>query len=74
MAAPILATVTGVSTRILAEPGMATLRGAGICALRALAQPIPAIVLNSVAPIADQKISQRYAEYRRLRARQVREM
>ncbi|PYS40456.1 MAG: hypothetical protein DMG14_10520 [Acidobacteria bacterium] len=67
MAAPMLAAVTGISTWMPTTPGLASLRGAGICALRALGQPTPALYVNSVARLNDGKILRRYAEYRRLR-------
>jgi gluconokinase len=66
-AAPILAGIVGIPTRRLQPPGLASLRGAGVCALRALSQPVPPPDLETVSPVTDPQISQRYADYRRLR-------
>jgi gluconokinase len=68
LAAPILAAVTGMSASMPAEPGQASLRGAGICALRALAQPVPALDVDRVSPLEDPKVLERYTRYRELRA------
>jgi gluconokinase len=67
LAAPVLATVARVSTWMPKTPGLASLRGAGICALRALAQPAPALTVDRVLPLMDPSIVERYAEYRRIR-------
>jgi gluconokinase len=67
MAGPILAAVTGKSTSMPAKPGLASLRGAGICALRALGQAAPALIVNAVRPATDSKMLDRQREYRRLR-------
>jgi gluconokinase len=66
-ASPTLAAIAGVATWMLRTPGLASLRGAGVCALRALAQPVPALNVDRVSPLADSKIHERYREYRRLR-------
>jgi len=66
-AAPILAQIVGIPTHRLRIPGLASLRGAGICALRALSQRIPPLDLEAVSPAQDPRILQRYADYRRLR-------
>jgi sugar (pentulose or hexulose) kinase len=71
MAAPMLAAVSGVSTWMPEAPGLASLRGAGVCALRALAQPAPELRVNIVPPLNDPRIRQRYAEYRRLRSLRI---
>jgi len=68
MSAPILAAVTGISTWMPARSGMASLRGAGICALRALAAPTPELQLNRILPPSDSKTVERYRRYRTLRA------
>ena len=67
-AAPILATVTSIATWMPQIPGLASLRGAGICALRALGAPVPPLELIRVSALGDTKIMNRYHEYRRLRA------
>jgi gluconokinase len=67
-AAPILAAVTAISTWIPNQAGLASLRGAGICGLRALGQPVPTLTVDRVVPLSDQRIVQRYIEYRRLRS------
>jgi gluconokinase len=68
LAAPILAGVAGVPTWIPAKPGLASLRGAGVCGLRALGRTVPALNPILVPPQADSRILARYGEYRRLRA------
>jgi gluconokinase len=67
ISAPTLAAVTGISTWIPSDPGLATLRGAAICSLRALRQPVPSLELARVSALADPNISHRYHRYRRLR-------
>lgn len=67
-AASILATVTGCATRILEGPGLAALRGAAICGLRALSEPTPVPASEQVSASADLRITQRYSAYRRLKA------
>jgi len=68
MTAPILAGVAGMSTWMPREPGLASLRGAGICALRALGQPTPGLNPDVVSPLMDKRVLGRYSEYRRLRS------
>src|SRR5262245_31904370 len=67
-AAPIFAKVVHPSTWMLPTPGLASLRGAGICALRALGEPTPALTVNRIPSAVDAGLLQRYREYRRLRA------
>jgi gluconokinase len=67
-AGPLLATVTGISTWVPTQPGLASLRGAGICALRALREPEPPLTVKPVVPLTDKRIVERYIEYRRLRS------
>jgi gluconokinase len=69
LAAPILATVTGKETWIPKTPGLGSLRGAGICALRALGAAVPKLQVDRIARLEDPEIVQRYVEYRRLRSR-----
>jgi gluconokinase len=68
MAAPLLAFIAGISTWSPRVPGLASLRGAGICALRALGQPTPNLAVDPVLPLEDDRVLRRYDEYRRLRA------
>jgi sugar (pentulose or hexulose) kinase len=67
-AAPILTNVVRLSTWMSTTPGLTSLRGAGICALRALGEPTPALSVDRVPPLTDARLLQRYREYRRLRA------
>jgi gluconokinase len=68
VAAPALAAVTGLSVWAPKEPGLASLRGAGICALRALGAAVPPLAVASVESLNDEALIRRYREYRRLRA------
>jgi gluconokinase len=67
LAAQILAAVTGISIWMSKPPGLASLRGAGVCALRALSQTWAMTDAEQVSPLADPGILKRYAAYRRLR-------
>ena len=67
LAAPILAAVVDAAVWMPGQPGLASLRGAGICALRALGAPVPPLKAKSVAPLEDTKIPKRYEQYRNLR-------
>jgi gluconokinase len=69
MSAAILAAVTGIPTWMPETPGFASLRGAGICALRALSEPEPPLMIEQVLPFPDSKILTRYQTYRSLRSR-----
>jgi len=66
-AAPILANVVRLATWTPTTPGLASLRGAGICALRALGEPTPGPSVDRVSPLTDARLLQRYRDYRRLR-------
>jgi len=68
LAAPILAAVVDAAVWMPAQPGLASLRGAGVCALRALGLPISPLKTKAVAAIEDRKMRKRYAQYRKLRA------
>jgi len=68
LAAPLLAGIAGISTWTPRAPGLASLRGAGVCALRALRQATPSLALDRVRPLEDDRVLRRYDEYRRLRA------
>ncbi len=65
--APILANVVRLATWTPTTPGLASLRGAGICALRALGEPTPGLSVDRVSPLTDARLLQRYRDYRRLR-------
>jgi gluconokinase len=68
LAAPMLAAVTEIPTDLPQAPGLASLRGAAICALRALSLPAPPLHLDEVAPLKQPALLERYHIYRRLRA------
>jgi gluconokinase len=68
-AAPILATIVDAAIWLPSQPGLASLRGSSICALRALAAPVPSLKLKVVQPLVDKKIRDRYRHYRSLRSR-----
>jgi gluconokinase len=67
LAAPTLATVVDATIWMPVQPGLATLRGAGICALRALEIPIPPLETETVPSLKDSKVHDRYRRYRQLR-------
>jgi sugar (pentulose or hexulose) kinase len=67
IAAPILAAVAGIPVLMPEQPGLMTLRGAAICAIRALGKPIPELRLRRIASCDTAKLLHRYAEYRRFR-------
>ena len=68
MTAPILAGIVDAAVWMPAQPGLASLRGSGVCALRALSGEAPALKTSRVAPLEHPKISDRYRRYRELRA------
>ena len=68
LAAPMLAAVAEIPTDLPRAPGLMSLRGAAICALRALALPVPPLHLEEVSPLKQQRLLERYHSYRRLRA------
>jgi gluconokinase len=67
LSAPILAAVAGGSLYMPEQPGLITLRGTAICAVRTLGGSPPELRTRPVAPLEDTKILQRYAAYRRFR-------
>jgi gluconokinase len=67
LAAPTLAKISGIATWMPPMPGLASLRGAAICALRAFGQPVPVLNLERVSALNDAKLTARYADYRQLR-------
>jgi len=73
LAAPILAAVAGITVLMPGNPGLASLRGAGVCALRALGQPIPSLAAERVPPLADPAVPGRFGLYRRYRGTEKKE-
>ncbi len=67
LAAPLLATVVDATVRMPFQPGLASLRGAGVCALRALQAPTPSLNTEIVTPLSDLKVQERYRQYRQIR-------
>jgi gluconokinase len=67
LAAPTLAAVAEASVRIPERSGLASLRGSGICAIRALNAAVPPLRTTKVIPADDPKIRGRYLQYRKLR-------
>jgi sugar (pentulose or hexulose) kinase len=67
IAAPLLTAVAGIPVLLPQEPGLMSLRGAAVCALRALGSVVPPLKARQIEPLNDPKILQRYAEYRRFR-------
>jgi gluconokinase len=67
LAAPILAAVAGVTVSMPPDPGLASLRGAGVCALEALGVAAPPLDTIQILPLKGAGITKRYAEYKRLR-------
>jgi sugar (pentulose or hexulose) kinase len=51
--ASLLATVAGINTWMPNAPGLGSLRGAAMCALRALGQPSPSLELTRVSVLND---------------------
>ena len=68
MAGPMLASTSGIPTWVPRVPGLASMRGAGICALRALGQPTPVLNVGRVPPLQDSNVLRRYGAYRQLRS------
>jgi gluconokinase len=68
LAAPTLAAVTGIPVSIPGTPGVASLRGAAICGLRALGQPVPPLAAERISALADPAVVERYRDYRRFRS------
>jgi gluconokinase len=68
LAASILAEVVGIPISMPASPGLASLRGAAVCSLRALRQPVPRLKLMPISATPDPAVVKRYGDYRRFRA------
>jgi gluconokinase len=67
LAAPLFAAVGGVPVFMPENSGVMSLRGAAVCALRAMGSTVPPLKSRQIAPLTDPKILARYAEYRRFR-------
>jgi sugar (pentulose or hexulose) kinase len=67
LAAPLLTSVAGIPVWMPKNPGLMSLRGVAVCALRAMNRAVPPLELQQIRPVADPKILQRYAGYRRFR-------
>jgi sugar (pentulose or hexulose) kinase len=67
LAAPLLAAVAGVPVFMPENSGVLSLRGAAVCALRALGSTVPPLKPRQIPPLTDPKILERYAEYGRFR-------
>jgi gluconokinase len=67
LAPSTLAAVADATAWMPSQPGLATLRGAGVCALRALHIPVPPLKADMVPPLKDSKVHDRYRKYRQLR-------
>ena len=67
-AAPLLASVLRKRVWLPREPGLASLRGAGICGLRALNAPVPALEAELVTASGDPGIPGRFERYKELRS------
>ena len=67
LAAPLLAAVASITVSTPSDPGLASLRGAGVCALEAMGVAAPPLHTTQVLPLKDAGIAKRYAEYKRIR-------
>jgi gluconokinase len=67
LAASILAALVERPVRIPAEPGLATLRGAAMCALRARGLDAPPFAAAEVRAAADENVVERFKRYKELR-------
>jgi len=67
-AAPgILASVVDVPVLMPADPGAASLRGAAVCAFRAMGREVQPLDVNQVLPLDDPRLTRRYQRYKELR-------
>ena len=64
----LLAAILNAKVLLPRSPGLASLRGAAICALRALGAVVPPLDASAVAPSGDSKIGDRFHRYKQLRA------
>jgi hypothetical protein len=68
VAAPILAAIVGAKVWMPPQPGLASLRGSGVCGLQALGEKVSGLRLKPVVPVEDSKLAECYHRYRILRA------
>lgn len=68
-AAHTLASIASIPVLTPQDPGMASLRGAAICALETLGFEIPPLQAEKVSPLSDSRITARYQQYKELRRR-----
>jgi gluconokinase len=67
LAAPILAATVDAAVWMPSHAGFASLRGSGICALRAFGLPVPELQATLVTPLEDPRIRERYGRYKYFR-------
>ncbi|MBI4474417.1 MAG: hypothetical protein HY646_17235 [Acidobacteria bacterium] len=67
LAASVLASAVDVPVWMPHDPGLATLRGGAVCALRALGKAIPAFDVKKVSPLMDTQVRARFRRYVELR-------
>jgi gluconokinase len=67
-AARLLAAIVDAQVRMPLRPGLATLRGSAVCALRALGVQPPAMHTELVLPLEDLRVRDRFQKYKILRA------
>ena len=67
LSAPLLAAIVDSNVALPDQPGMASLRGSGVCALRALRASVPSLTLRKVIPLEGPQIRDRYRRYKILR-------
>lgn len=70
--APLLATVLGTPVFIPADPGTMSLRGAAVCAQRALGGDVPPLSTTLVAPLEITHIFDRYERFKEIRDSSIR--
>jgi sugar (pentulose or hexulose) kinase len=67
LAAPMLAAVLDAAVWMPSHAGLASLRGSGVCTLRAFGLPVPELQTTVVTPLEDPKIRERYRRYQSFR-------
>jgi gluconokinase len=68
-AARILASIAGVPLLMPSDPGAASLRGAAVCAFRAMGRDVEPLEIRTVQPLDDSHLTRRYHRYKELRQR-----
>ena len=64
----ILASILTAKVWIPSAPGLASLRGAAICAIRGLKHPEPALAVMEVPAAGEPELAERYRKYKQLRS------